>query len=361
MSIRRAEFAAAAFALIAAAVLPLGHAVAQPLAWSGLVLTANERSHSISIVDAHTWQLRNTLHLTVAPHNVQTSEDRRYLYATGNDDDMSHMDMSHMDMSHPNGMDMDMMMEMMEPGYLVAYDLRHPDAAPILSLKLGMHAAHVVVDRANRFAYVTVSGDNAVKVVDLRSKSIAASIAVGKMPHGLRMSPDETRIYVSDMDESAVSVIDVAQRSEVARIPAGKAPVQVAVSPDGRTVYATLGGDNAVAVIDTVSKKLVATIPVGPNPAQLFMAPDGKRVYVANQGTKAAPGHTVSVIDTASRKIAATVEVPNGAHGVVVSPDGAHVFVTDAFDSKLTEIDANTLTARSIDVGEEPNGVTLGR
>lgn len=354
MSIRRAEFAAAAFALIAAAVFPFGkHAAAQPLAWSGVVVTANEEGHSVSLVDAARWQVKQTLHLAVAPHNVQTSADGRYLYATG----AKEMDMSHMDMSQMSAMDM----EMMEPGYLVAYDLHNLNAGPILSLKLGMHAAHVVVDRANHFAYVTVAGEDAVKVVDLQSKAIIATIPVGKMPHGLRMSPDEQRIYVSDMDENAVSFIDVAQRKEITRVPVGKTPVQVAVSPDGRTVYATLGGDNAVAVIDVASKKLVATIPVGPNPAQLYMAPDGNRVYVANQGTKTAPGHTVSVIDTSSRAVAATVEVPIGAHGVVVTPDGSRIFVTNAFDAKLTEIDASTLGVRSIGVGEGPNGVTLGR
>jgi YVTN family beta-propeller protein len=67
------------------------------------------------------------------------------------------------------------------------------------------------------------------------------------------------------------------------------------------------------------------------------------------------------VIDTASRRVVATVNVPAGAYGVVVSPDGSHVYVTDAFDSRLTEIDARTLSVRSIGVSEGPNGVMLGR
>lgn len=353
MSICRGRFVRAAMAFsIAAALLSAGSAGAQPLAWSGVVLTANEGGHSISIVDAATWRVQNTIHLSAAPHNVQTSADHRYLYATANEP----MNMPGMDVSKMSEMDV----EMMEQGSLLGFDLQHPSDTPVLSVKLGMHAAHVIVDRADRFAYVTVSGENAVKVVDLAGKSIAAVIPVGEMPHGLRMSPDEKRIYVSNMDEGTVSFIDVAQRKEIARVAVGKTPIQVAVSPDGQTVYATLGAASAVAVVDVASQKLAATIPVGPNPAQLFMAPDGKRVYVANQGTKAAPGHTVSVIDTRSRTVVATVEVPSGAHGVVVTPDASHVFVTNAFDSKLTEIDASTLSARSIDVGQGPNGVTLG-
>lgn len=338
------------FALSAAALLTAPSA-AQPASWNGIVFTANEKAHTISLVDAATWSVQQTLHVSAAPHNVQTSEDRRYLYVTGNQP---------MDMRNMAPMS-DMMMEMMEPGYLIAYDLHHLEAGPVLDMRLGMHAAHVIVDRANRFAYVTVSGNNAVKVIDLRRKTVAATIPVGRMPHGLRMSADESRIYVSDMDDNAVSFIDVAQRKEIARVPVGMTPVQVAVAPDGKTVYVTLGGNNAVGIVDVAARKLVATVHVGPNPAQLYVAPDGKRLYVANQGTKDAPGHTVSVIDTASQSVVATVDVPNGAHGVVVTPDGSHVFVTNAFDSKLTEIDADTLDVRTIDVGQGPNGVTLGR
>lgn len=344
MSIGRFGLVRTALAVCVVLLLTSGvQAPAQPAPWIGLVVTANGDGHSISVVDAARWKVRKTLHLSVAPHNVQASADRRFLYVTA------------------NGAMSGMNMEMMEPGYVLAFDMRHLDAGPVFSLNVGMHAAHVIVDGAGRFAYVTVAGENAVKVIDLRSKAIAATIPVGKMPHGLRMSADGKRVYVSDMDDNAVSFIDVAQRKEIARVPAGKTPTQVAVAPDGGAVYATLAGDNAVAVVDVASEKTVATIPVGPNPAQLYISPDGKRLYVANQGTKTAPGHTVSVIDTASRTVASTVEVPGGAHGVVVTPDGMHVFVTNAFAAKLTEIDADTLRVRTIGVGGGPNGVTLER
>lgn len=350
MAVRRGEFLGSALAFSAAFALSGPKAVAQSL-WDGLVVTANEEGRSISLVDVSTWTVRSTLQVPVEPHNVQTSANRRYLFVTGN---------KPVEMHAQAPMD-EMMMEMMEPGYLLAYDLQHLQTGPMFDIPVGMHAAHVIADRANRFAYVTVSGNKAVKVVDLHDKSVVATIAVGEMPHGLRMSADERRIYVSDMMDNAVSFIDVATRKEIARVPCGSSPVQVAVAPDGKTVYVTLGGNNAVGVLDVDSEKLTATIHVGPNPAQLYIAPDGKRLYVANQGTKDAPGHTVSVIDTQTQTVAATVDVPNGAHGVVVTPDGSRVFVTNAFDSKLTEINTATLSVRTIGVGEGPNGVTLGR
>lgn len=311
----------------------------------GAVLTANETGHSISVVDTARWTVR-TVQLSLAPHNVQVSADGRFAYAT-----------ALQPVADMPGMDMDSMMN--GPGYLLQFDLRNIAAGPAFSVVVGKHPAHVVADSANRYAYVTVSGEDAVKVVDLARHAVAATIPTGKMPHGARLSPDGAMLYVADMDESTVSFIDVAQRREIARVEAGKQPVQVAVSPDGKTVYATLGGENAVAVIDAATRKRRALVNVGPNPAQLYIAPDGRRLYVANQGTREHPGHTVSVIDTARDAVTATVDVAPGAHGVTVSPDGSHVYVTDAFASSLTEIDARTLQIRSIKIGAGPNGVTF--
>jgi DNA-binding beta-propeller fold protein YncE len=167
MSIRRGELLLSALALCAVAALAGGAcAAAQSAAWNGLVITANEAGHSISLVDTATWKAQ-TVELSLAPHNVQTSADRRFLYATV----YQEMNMSHMDMLHMSEMDI----EMMEPGSLLGFDVRNMNAGPMLSVPLGMHPAHVVLDSQNRFAYVTVSGENAVKIIDLRAKAIAQS------------------------------------------------------------------------------------------------------------------------------------------------------------------------------------------
>lgn len=347
MSLKRTDVLHGLVAGALATALVFGSYVAgaQSERWNGLIVTANEKAHSLSLVDAATSEVR-TIPLSIAPHNVQASADGRYIYATG----AQTMDMSDMDMK-------DMKMDM--PGMLLVFDRQHLWTGPVLSLAVGEHPAHVVVDAQNRFAYVTVSGEDVVKAVDLGNGRVAAAIAVGAMPHGLRMSPDGSRLYVSDMNAGAVSFVDVAARKELARVPAGKSPVQVAVAPDGRRVYVTLSGENSVAEIDVAAQRVTRRVAVGRNPAQLYIAPDGGRLYVANQGTQEKPDHTLSVIDTRSFHKVATVNVADGAHGVAVTPDGAHVFVTNAFASRLSEIDARTFAVRSYPVGNGPNGVTL--
>ena len=63
----------------------------------------------------------------------------------------------------------------------------------------------------------------------------------------------------------------------------GLYPDGVAVTPDGTKVYVTNYGSNTVSVIDTATNTVTATVTVGTNPRGVAVSPDGKKVYVANQ------------------------------------------------------------------------------
>lgn len=292
------------------------------------IVTANEKGASISIItsDRHV----RTLRLPIDPHNVQSSQDGRLLFVVGS-----------VPTAHEAGSHMMMSMEGTRPGDLILLDTA--PFRPIARIGVGMEPAHVIADTLNRFAYVTVSGENAVKVVDLRKETVAAKIPTGKFPHGLRMSSDGRSIFIADMQGGSVSQVDLARRTEVARIAVGKRPVQVAIAAGAKRVYVSLAGENAVAVIDVPHKHVIAKIKVGRDPAQVFLSPDGARLYVANQGTADAPDHTVSVISTRSLRVIKAVAVGRGAHGVVVTPDGSRIYVTDAFANNVTEISAQRL------------------
>ena len=56
----------------------------------------------------------------------------------------------------------------------------------------------------------------------------------------------------------------------------------MAITPDGTRVYVTNGNDSTVSVIDTASKTVVATVGVGFLPAGVAITPDGTRAYVTN-------------------------------------------------------------------------------
>ena len=80
-------------------------------------------------------------------------------------------------------------------------------------------------------------------------------------------------------------------------------PIEAAVTPDGSRLYVTNNGSGSVSVFDTQTNAAVGEpIPVGSWPRGLAVTPDGSRVYVANYGAG-----SVSVIDTSTN---ATVGTP---------------------------------------------------
>ena len=75
------------------------------------------------------------------------------------------------------------------------------------------------------FAYVTIGGENAVKVLTTGdTPTPIATIPVGALPHGIWASDDGSRIYVGLENGDAVDVIDTASNKVIARAPVGQAP-----------------------------------------------------------------------------------------------------------------------------------------
>jgi len=91
----------------------------------------------------------------------------------------------------------------------------------------GMITNHLGFARtaAGTLAYVTVGGENAVKVYTTEPQArLVATIPVGPLPHGIWPSDDSTRMYVGLENGDAVDVIDTATNKVVTRIPVGQAP-----------------------------------------------------------------------------------------------------------------------------------------
>ncbi len=74
-----------------------------------------------------------------------------------------------------------------------------------------------------QFAYVTVGGQNQVKVFRTDTFEQVATISVGDLPHGIWPSGDGTRVYVGIENGDAVTAIDTSTNRIIATIPNGQA------------------------------------------------------------------------------------------------------------------------------------------
>src|ERR1700730_5117395 len=90
-------------------------------------------------------------------------------------------------------------------------------------------------------AYITNAGSNNVSVIDTATNTVTATITVGSVPVGVAISPDGTRVYVTNSQPASAtgtaSVIDTASNTAIATIPVGLGPNGIAVTPDGNRVY----------------------------------------------------------------------------------------------------------------------------
>ena len=88
----------------------------------------------------------------------------------------------------------------------------------------------------------------------------------------------QTRAYVATCNGTVV-VIDTDTNTIITSISIKSdihdAPFFPAVTPDGTRVYVTNIGNNAVAVIDTLTNTVITSIPVGSRPYMIDITPDG--------------------------------------------------------------------------------------
>ena len=90
---------------------------------------------------------------------------------------------------------------------------------------------------------------------------------------GVRVSPDDKRVYVATGRGGTVEVIDAASNKVIKSVKVGQRPWGMALTSDGKKLYTANGPSNDVSVVDTDSLKVLKTIPVGKIPWGVAIGP----------------------------------------------------------------------------------------
>ncbi len=108
-----------------------------------------------------------------------------------------------------------------------------PPFAVLKSMDTGPITNHVnfAQTRDGLRAYVTIGGENMVRVFTTDTFEQKAEIPVGALPHGVWPSGDGSRIYVGLENADKLAAIDTATNKVVAEIPIGQAPQAIAYVP----------------------------------------------------------------------------------------------------------------------------------
>lgn len=134
--------------------------------------------------------------------------------------------------------------------------------------------------------YIADSDSNGIWVLDGTATQVLRHIPTGSGAHGLYLSRDATKLYVSNRLEGSVSVLDAYTGAALTKwvIPGGGSPDMGNVSADGSQLWLSGRYNNVVYVIDTTDGHLIATIPVGIGPHGMTLMPLPGRYCLGHTG-----------------------------------------------------------------------------
>ncbi|MGX9963031.1 YncE family protein [Roseomonas sp. F4] len=197
---------------------------------------------------------------------------------------------------------------------------------------------HLVVTPDGASLLVADSGGNEVFFLDPATGQVLRRAPISN-PYHLEFSPDGRFLVVASLRRDQVDILDARTLELRARFRPGDKPSHVAFSPDSRMAYVTIQGAGTVAAFDLTTLTQAWTQPVGPEPAGIIWH-RGKLVMGIMGST-----HFVT-LDPATREVAQAFTLGRGAHTIYPAPDGRALFATSRVDSRLAEVDPDTLTVR---------------
>jgi len=269
--------------------------------------------------------------VSVHPHEIVLSHDRRFLYVSDNgilwmtDPGEGGNTVSILDVAkraktgeislgkfrRPHGMDVDpttgrLVVTVENPPGLLLVD---PAARKVLRTYdiQGKMPHMVLLGPGAEWAYVSNSGSSTIAAVHLASGKVTL-IPTDARPQGGVRSHDGRLVYITNSDGNSISIIDTRTRQKVGVIPVGKQPGRLALTPDGKTLVYNLQGENALGFADVVSRRQTEVVPIGGRSLSLTLSPDGKYAYGGIQDQD-----RIAVVSVSERKVLKYIQTPKGA------------------------------------------------
>ena len=311
---------------------------------AGTLIVLNKSDHEAALVDPTSHEVIARLPTGKGPHEVASAPDGRLAYVSNYG---SYAVFREGDRPR------------MEPGNsITVLDLR--DRAVRATFDLGEytkpHGIRISGDGAR--LWVTCEGAKTVLEIDAGKGTILRKWKTDqKISHMVVPTPDERKLYVANIGSGSVTVID-RTNDEVKSIPTGEGAEGIDATPDGREIWVTNRGANTISVVDTSEDRVIAEFDSGGTmPIRLKFTPDGEQAWVSN-----ARSNSVTVFSVADRKHLATIEVGAVPVGIQMTPDGKRAFIANTNDNLVTVVAVgDRKVLHTFTTGNEPDGMAWAR
>ncbi|TLP79463.1 YncE family protein [Nesterenkonia sphaerica] len=179
-------------------------------------------------------------------------------------------------------------------------------------------------------------------------------IEVGRVPKAQALTPDESRLLVTNWCDFDLSVIETATGVEERRVPLSSQPRGIAVMPDNRTAYVAAMYANELWKVDLDTGSAEVIHRGAELPRHLVLSPESDVLYVTFSRSD-----LLLAFDTSTDEVIHTADTGREARTMDISADGTALYVVNYFEDTVSKFDAGTL--EEIDrrsTGHRPIGVT---
>jgi YVTN family beta-propeller protein len=151
-----------------------------------LIVTANQTSNSVSVVQAATGKVMAEIPCGRKPAALALTPDGKRVLVTASDS-----------------------------GDLTIIEVEDEKLTALGKVQLGFDPRGVTVAPTGKVAFVALSAAGEVAVVDLDKKTVAERIPVGRWPRTLALSPDGRRLGVGVSGDGGIAVVDTEARKRL--------------------------------------------------------------------------------------------------------------------------------------------------
>lgn len=189
--------------------------------------------------------------------------------------------------------------------------------------------------------YVTNSGSNNIMVFDKKLNKVLSIIVTGRAPAGMALDQRQGRAYVALSGEDAIDLIDVLSGEPInrLRLNTGDRPQELALTPDGKTLIVANKGTNTVSFVDAISFIQLSRVDVGREPNSISIHPNGLRAFVFNTLS-----NSISVLDIPNRSVVTTLTADPAPIRGQMNRAGNRLYVIQQWSTYLTAIDPLALS-----------------
>lgn len=179
--------------------------------------------------------------------------------------------------------------------------------------------------------------------------AVEATVAVGRAPHGIRFSSDGARAFVALSGDDSIAVLDARTPRVIEKRAAGKTPLDL-VALDGGTWLVTQFRGDELITLDGPNRWNV-----GKGPSLFSPRTPGGKAYLVSEFAD-----TLTVFDLARRVVIARHSTGRRPYPGDVTKDGARTFVPNRTDGSVSVIDLRIgRLLATIPVCEQPEGGAL--